>query len=567
MTLGPIELEELAEEPDVRLLESFATARCEAAFCELVRRHTTMVRATALRICGDQALAEEIAQNTLLVLARKARRIKIPEGGSVGVWLHRVAVLEARNACKKEQRRMQRMHKLSEEIQAVNQEVVDDPNWGTALQHLDHAINTLSEKDRQLIIMRFMEEQRFREIGFALGGLSPDAVRMKTKRVVDKLSTLLKRRGAGVPAAMIVAGLAALGSPKLSAANAGERSRELLALASQPSALGVLSFSGVIGTGWIARIAAFVVGFGIPVAYSAYDRGSRAPSFEAENSPESGIGRRGVRTTLTATMKNSRGSDLTPLQRLLEQIAQLENEFQAPSVLAEALESVLSLELEQLPLVWETACAESPPRVLIDAIIIRWAELDPLEALAICGEIDDGMKQASVAIEVWYQADPQKATAHFRERPAEFFESGRKYFWQTFALFDPGLGLQVSAELGSGDLLPQIYRYTLLQGWFQSQGLEFLTTHLQERPKTYLPFNGQIAKKIEEMPALNAEQLTGTLMWVGGIQKREDRLGYVDLLMSKLAPDADAELRDWVSDSPLLPEDLRASLLEHPNLR
>ncbi len=566
MTPGLNEVDAFAEEPDARLLGSFATERCEAAFCELVRRHSAMIRATALRVCADASMADEITQNTLLLLARKARRIRIPEGGTIGGWLHRVAVLEARNACRKEQRRRRTMQKYSGEIHDADREEFDDSKWRAALPHLDHAINALSDNDRQLIVLRFLEEQPFRDIGLALGGLSPDAVRMKTKRVVRKLSRLLNRRGVGVPAAMVAAGLADLSTPQISAAAAFERSSELLPLASQLPTSGALPLGSFIASSWAVRIAVFFVGVSIPVAYSAFDRSSSHRSLSS-NSPGAAAEQSHLPSPHLADAKRPRRSSKNALQRLLEQIAQLENEYQAPALLAEALELVMSLGQEHLPIVWETACAESPPQVLKDAIIIRWAELDPEGALAVCSKIDDGMKQGCIAIKVWYQSEPLEAAEHFRQCALDIFKRGKEHFWQTFALTDPGLGLQVNAELGGKDLPSQIYRYTLLQGWFQSQGLEFMTTHLQKRPAKFLPFNGQIMEKIEMMPTLNVEQLMGTMMWVAGIQKREDRLSYVDPLISKLASNDEEVFLEWVGDTPLLPEDLRARLLEHANLK
>ncbi len=57
---------------DGALLEAFVTRSDENAFRQLVDRYLDMVSGVALRRTGDHRLAEEIAQNIFIVLARKA---------------------------------------------------------------------------------------------------------------------------------------------------------------------------------------------------------------------------------------------------------------------------------------------------------------------------------------------------------------------------------------------------------------------------------------------------------------------------------------------------------------
>lgn len=71
------------------------------AFGELVRDHAAMVRATARRITGDAALAEDVAQETFVAFA--SRRHTALE--SVAAWLCRVAGRKAKNAVRGESRR------------------------------------------------------------------------------------------------------------------------------------------------------------------------------------------------------------------------------------------------------------------------------------------------------------------------------------------------------------------------------------------------------------------------------------------------------------------------------
>jgi hypothetical protein len=59
---------------------------------------------------------------------------------------------------------------------------------------LDEAINELGEADRTAILLRFFEQHDFRSVGQALGS-NEDAARMRVTRALEKLETLLKRRG------------------------------------------------------------------------------------------------------------------------------------------------------------------------------------------------------------------------------------------------------------------------------------------------------------------------------------------------------------------------------------
>ena len=59
---------------------------------------------------------------------------------------------------------------------------------------LDEAINQLGEPDRQAILLRFFEQHDFRAVGAALGS-NEDAARMRVTRALEKLRSVLKRRG------------------------------------------------------------------------------------------------------------------------------------------------------------------------------------------------------------------------------------------------------------------------------------------------------------------------------------------------------------------------------------
>ena len=64
-----------ADAGDDALLRAFVRTRDDVAFGRLVARHAAAVRRTALLETGNAAAAEDVAQATFIVLARRPRRM------------------------------------------------------------------------------------------------------------------------------------------------------------------------------------------------------------------------------------------------------------------------------------------------------------------------------------------------------------------------------------------------------------------------------------------------------------------------------------------------------------
>jgi RNA polymerase sigma factor (sigma-70 family) len=196
-----------------QLLADYAENGSEAAFRELVARYLNLVYSTALRLMDRNVQsAEDVTQMVFVHLSRHAR--KLSREPFLGGWLHRDTCYEAAKTLRRERRRQAR-----EQQAAFMNSLTDhsEANFKTIAPVLDEAINLLGAEDRAAILLRFFERRDFRAVGAALGS-NEDAARMRVNRALDKLRSLLHRRGVTLSAAALTA---ALTGEVVSAAPAG----------------------------------------------------------------------------------------------------------------------------------------------------------------------------------------------------------------------------------------------------------------------------------------------------------------------------------------------------------
>ncbi|ATC65362.1 hypothetical protein CMV30_16215 [Nibricoccus aquaticus] len=181
---------------DAELLRRYAADRSESAFAELVRRHLDGVYSSALRRVGfDTHLAQDVAQAVFIALARQSRALA--NHPFLTAWLYTTTRNEAASTVRRERRRKTREAAASamNEINASASSALNTTtDWSRLSPILDDTIDQLSETDRAAILLRFIAQKPFAEIGAQLR-LSEDAARMRVDRALDKLRTLLARRG------------------------------------------------------------------------------------------------------------------------------------------------------------------------------------------------------------------------------------------------------------------------------------------------------------------------------------------------------------------------------------
>ena len=173
----------------MELVSRYASRKCEDSFATLVSRHINMVYSVALRQVGNAQQAEEITQAVFLTLAHKASRL--PRGTVLSGWLFQTTRLTAANSQRSEFRRIRREH---EAYMQSNLDQSGEDVWREIKPLFNDAIAELGRKDRDAVVLRFIEGKNLKEVGATLG-LSEEAAKKRVSRAVEKLRIFFSTHG------------------------------------------------------------------------------------------------------------------------------------------------------------------------------------------------------------------------------------------------------------------------------------------------------------------------------------------------------------------------------------
>ncbi|MCB1097184.1 MAG: sigma-70 family RNA polymerase sigma factor [Verrucomicrobiae bacterium] len=196
---------------DRELLTKFARSEDEDAFRRLVQRHLGFVFHCAMRRLDDQQASEEVAQNVFAILSRKAN--KLSEHPALVAWLHRTTVYEAAKAARKEHAHKMKLKSFNEQVDPDRRD--DERAWREIAPSLDAALQSLSEINRRVVLLHFIEGLPYSEIGQTLG-TTEGASRVRANRALKDLARWFQKRGLQLSAVVLGAILASrLKAPSL----------------------------------------------------------------------------------------------------------------------------------------------------------------------------------------------------------------------------------------------------------------------------------------------------------------------------------------------------------------
>ena len=191
-----------AGEEEARLVQRLV-ARDERAFNELVRAYERRVFALVLRMIGNHAEAEDLAQE---VFVQVFKAIGSFRGDSkLSTWVYRIAV----NLCKNRSKYLRVRHAgEEEELEAVAERVplgdarhanvgqVARPDEAVAGKQVEQivqrAILAIEPDFRECLVLRDVEELSYEEIG-EITGLAPGTVKSRIHRARAMLREIVER--------------------------------------------------------------------------------------------------------------------------------------------------------------------------------------------------------------------------------------------------------------------------------------------------------------------------------------------------------------------------------------
>jgi RNA polymerase sigma-70 factor (ECF subfamily) len=247
--LTPLEIP-LVESPesDLVLLERYRDDDDQQAFAEIVRRYAAAVFSTAMRVLGDRARADDVAQETFFRLSQKPEMVR----QSLGGWLHTAATRLAIDAVRSEASRAHR------EATYERPGSSESMQWADISPHVDEALSELPDETRVLLVRHFLQNVSQCTLAGELR-TSPATVSRKIKAGVESLRKQLRKKGVCIAGAMLVTLMREYGAQAAPAELMQELGKITMLSGGKPAVATPAPFS--CGFWWVSSIASLAVVF------------------------------------------------------------------------------------------------------------------------------------------------------------------------------------------------------------------------------------------------------------------------------------------------------------------
>jgi RNA polymerase sigma factor (sigma-70 family) len=266
---------------DRQLLADYARSGDSEAFAEIVRRHSGMVYQACRRVLGDEHGAEDAAQATFLLLARKAR--KLPEKTVLSGWLFRAAQNSAMHLRREHARRARREKEAASMRPAGGGS--RDELWARIEPRITGAIAALPARQRDAVVLRYVAGKAPADAAREMG-CSQNSFSVSLSKAMAKLRRKLAGRGTALPAGTLAALLSAhapAAAPEaltatITAACLGTASTSTSALSITEEVAGAMAWAKVKLAAAVLAAATVVAGTGgVAVHHLAAGGGSGFP--------------------------------------------------------------------------------------------------------------------------------------------------------------------------------------------------------------------------------------------------------------------------------------------------
>ena len=175
-----------------RAIASTASGEARAEESELYRRFARRVRLYGLKHLRDDAAADDLAQEVLLLTIERLRAGEVRNPDEIGSFILGTSRMLAGSAGRKARRR----EHLTAQFH-VTELYVDPADTSADSAAVERCLHQLAERDRRVLVLTFYAEKTSPEIAAELG-VTGTVVRVARHRALERLRECVHlRRGSG----------------------------------------------------------------------------------------------------------------------------------------------------------------------------------------------------------------------------------------------------------------------------------------------------------------------------------------------------------------------------------